>query len=61
MGSHYSRKGYKSKLNLPPSVLSRLVRLLNAICWMQCFPPAWKEARVFSILNPVKDPALSFF
>ena len=28
---------------------------------MQYFPPAWKQARVISILNPVKDPALSSF
>jgi hypothetical protein len=28
---------------------------------MQYFPPAWKQARVISILNPVKDSALSSF
>jgi hypothetical protein len=28
---------------------------------MQYFPPAWKQAHVISILNPVKDPTLSSF
>ena len=43
---------------LPQSIVSLLVVLFNAILRTQYFPVAWKHARVFSILQPGKDPAL---
>jgi hypothetical protein len=44
--------------HLPLSIVSLLVVLFNAILQPQYFPVAWKQARVFSILKPEKDPAL---
>jgi len=38
--------------HLPLSVVSLLVVLFNATFRFQYFPPAWKHARVFSILKP---------
>jgi hypothetical protein len=46
--------------HLPQRVFSILVVLFNAIFLTQCFPTAWKHARVFSILKPGKDPALPY-
>jgi len=44
--------------HLPRSLVFALVGLFNAIFRMHSFPPAWKYARVISILKPEKDPAL---
>jgi hypothetical protein len=38
--------------------ISLLVTLFNAVLTIQYFPAEWKNARVFSILKPGKDPAL---
>jgi hypothetical protein len=43
----------------PLSIVSLLVVLINAILQTQNFTVAWKHARVFSILKPRKDPALT--
>jgi hypothetical protein len=44
--------------HLPPSVISLLVVLFNAIIQTQYLPGRWNHARLFSILKPGKDPAL---
>ena len=44
--------------HLPLSVVSFLVVLFNAIFRSQYYLPSCKQARVFSILKPAKDPAL---
>jgi hypothetical protein len=44
--------------HLPLSVSSLLVVLFKEIFHTQYFKPAWKHDRMFSILNPGKDPAL---
>jgi hypothetical protein len=44
--------------HLPLSIVSLLVVHFNAIFRTQYFPVAWKQARVFSILIPGKDPAV---
>ena len=45
--------------HFPLSIVSLLVVLFNVIFRKQYFPAAWKHARVFSILKPGEDPALS--
>jgi hypothetical protein len=44
--------------HLPQRAVSLLVLIFNAILLTHHFPTAWKHARVISILNPGKDPAL---
>jgi hypothetical protein len=48
----------RSLKNLPHRAVSLLVLIFNAILLTHHFPIAWKHARVISILNPGKDPAL---
>jgi len=44
--------------HLPQRAVSLLVQIFNAILLTHHFPTTWKHARVISILNPGKDPAL---
>ena len=44
--------------HLPQRAVSLLVLIFNAILLTHHFPTAWKHARVLTILNPGKDPAL---
>jgi hypothetical protein len=48
----------KRALKHLPQRMILLVALFNAILRTQYFPPAWKHARVISILKPGKHPAL---
>jgi hypothetical protein len=44
--------------HLPKREITFLMKLFNAVLRRQYFPPAWKHARVISILKPEKDPTL---
>ena len=44
--------------HLPLCAVSLLVLLFNAIFRTQHYPVVWKHASVFSVLKPMKDPAL---
>jgi hypothetical protein len=44
--------------HLPKRVITFLTKLFNAVLRRQYIPPAWKHARVVSILKPGKDPML---
>jgi hypothetical protein len=44
--------------HLPKRAIKLITKLFNAVLRMQYFPPAWKDARVISILKPGKDPIL---
>jgi hypothetical protein len=43
--------------HLPMRAVLLLVQIFNAVLRNHHFPPAWKHARVISILKPGKDPA----
>ena len=49
---------YRALIRLPQRVILLLVALFNAFLRTQYFPPAWKHARVISILKYGKDPTL---
>jgi hypothetical protein len=42
----------------PKRAITFLTKLFNAVLRRQYIPPAWKHARVVSILKPGKDPTL---
>jgi hypothetical protein len=44
--------------HLPKSAIIFLTKLFNAVLRRQYIPPAWKHARMVSILKPGKDPPL---
>ena len=44
---------------LPQRTVSLLVQIFNAVLRTHYFPTVWKHARLISILEPGKDPALS--
>jgi hypothetical protein len=44
--------------HLPKREITFIMKLFNAVLRRQYFPPAWKHARVISILKPEKDPTL---
>jgi hypothetical protein len=44
--------------HLPKRAITSLTKLFNAVLRRQYIPPAWKHARVVSILKPGKDPTL---
>jgi hypothetical protein len=44
--------------HLPKRAITFLTKVFNAVLRGQCFPSAWKHARVVSILKPEKDPTL---
>ena len=44
--------------HLPKRAVSFLAHILNAVFRIHHFPQTWKHARMISILNPGKDPAL---
>jgi hypothetical protein len=44
--------------NLPKRAITFITKLFNALLRRQYFPPAWKHARMISVLKPGKDPTL---
>jgi hypothetical protein len=45
--------------HLPKRAVTFLTKVFNAVLRTQYFPPPRKHARVESVLQPAKDPALS--
>jgi hypothetical protein len=46
---------------LPKREITFLTEVFNAVLCRHYFPPAWKQARVVSVLKPRKDPMLYSF
>jgi hypothetical protein len=44
--------------HLPKCAITFLTEVFYAVLHRQCFSPAWKHARMVSILKPGKDPML---